>query len=223
MSFTPPSEPLHAVVFDLDGLIVNTEDLFETCGNELLAIHGHAMTNELREQMIGRPALEALQRMIDHFQLTDTPQQLAAESETIMQRLMTTDLRLMPGLKSLLEKLDASSIRKSVATSSGPVYAAEILNRFEIARHFEFVLTCEDVTFGKPAPEIYETAASRLGIAAEHMMVLEDSANGCRAAVAAGAYSVAVPNDHTRNHRFDGVQLMADSLADKRIVRALQL
>jgi HAD superfamily hydrolase (TIGR01509 family) len=223
MKYLPPPAPLQAVVFDLDGLIVNTEDLFEVCGNELLAIHGHAMTNELREQMIGRPALEALQRMINYFQLTDTPQQLAAESEVIMRRLMNSDLKLMSGLLPLLEELDSSQVPRAVATSSGSTYAAEILHRFELARHFRFVLSCEDVMCGKPDPEIYQEAASRLGVATENMMVLEDSANGCRAALAAGAYTVAVPNDHTRVHPFHGVHLVADSLADPRILDAIGL
>ncbi|MFM8538985.1 MAG: HAD-IA family hydrolase [Planctomycetaceae bacterium] len=73
-----------------------------------------------------------------------------------------------------------------------------------------------DVTRGKPHPEIYETAAARLGVHPARMLVLEDSAAGCRAAGAAGAVSVAVPGGHRRRHDFSGVRFGAESLADPR-------
>jgi HAD superfamily hydrolase (TIGR01509 family) len=223
LTFTPPNAPLRAVVFDLDGLMVNTEDLFELCGNELLAGRGYAMTDALRHQMIGRPALEALDRMIRHFELSDIAADLVIESETIMQRLMATDMATMPGLAGLLDRIEEANLPKAVATSSGSQYASGILDRFGIADHFRFVLTCEDVSRGKPDSEIYLAAAARLGVAPNQVMVLEDSANGCRAAVGAGAYTVAVPNVHTRAHSFDGVALVAESLEDDRILWALGL
>jgi beta-phosphoglucomutase-like phosphatase (HAD superfamily) len=86
---------------------------------------------------------------------------------------------------------------------------------------FGFVLTSADVTHGKPHPEIYESAAERLGVAPAEMLVLEDSENGCRAAVAAGAVVVAVPGSHSRRHDFTGARLVAESLADPRIAALL--
>jgi beta-phosphoglucomutase-like phosphatase (HAD superfamily) len=86
---------------------------------------------------------------------------------------------------------------------------------------FGFVLTSADVSQGKPHPEIYLRAAERLGIAAERMLVFEDSANGCRAAVAAGATVVAVPGGHSLRHDFSGAALIAESLADPRILSLL--
>jgi beta-phosphoglucomutase-like phosphatase (HAD superfamily) len=83
------------------------------------------------------------------------------------------------------------------------------------------VLTAEDIPRGKPEPGVYLLAAQRFGIAPRQMMVLEDSANGCRAAVSAGAFTVAVPNHHTRGHSFSGVRFVADGLSDPRITRAL--
>jgi HAD superfamily hydrolase (TIGR01509 family) len=111
----------------------------------------------------------------------------------------------------------------AVATSGTREYAHHVLSRLKLIERFEFVLTSEDVRLGKPDPAVYLLAAARLGLAPPQMMVLEDSANGCRAAVAAGAYTVAVPNRHTRDHNFAGIQFIADSLADPRIRCALKL
>ena len=76
---------------------------------------------------------------------------------------------------------------------------------------------------GKPQPEIYQTAAARFGLPPRQVMVLEDSENGCRAAVAAGAFTVAVPSGPSRRHDFTGAQFVAETLADPRIYAGLQL
>jgi beta-phosphoglucomutase-like phosphatase (HAD superfamily) len=92
-----------------------------------------------------------------------------------------------------------------------------VLSPFGWTPRFEFILTAENVTHGKPHPEIYLTAAQQFGVEPARLLVLEDSQNGCRAAVAAGACVVAVPGDHSREHDFAGTSLIADSLADPRI------
>jgi beta-phosphoglucomutase-like phosphatase (HAD superfamily) len=92
-----------------------------------------------------------------------------------------------------------------------------------LKERFRFVLTSADIHHGKPNPEVYLLAAERLGMPPSQMMVLEDSGNGCRAAVDAGAFTVAVPNRHTRDHKFPRVQFTADTLADPQILAALRL
>ena len=82
------------------------------------------------------------------------------------------------------------------------------------------MLTSADVLQGKPNPEIYQTAPQRLGIEPSGMLVLEDSQAGCKAAVAAGAFAVAVPGGHSQRHDFSGARFVAETLADPRI-RAL--
>ncbi len=223
VKFDPPSTPIRAVVFDLDGLLVNTEDLYEKSGNELLSQHGHTMNDNLREQIIGLTAHESLQTMIDAFALNTTTEELYAKSEAIMQRLIANELQPMPGMLELLAALEAGRVPRIVATCGRRHYAHELLEVCNVAHHFELVLTADDVERGKPHPEIYELAAQRLGLSPVATMVLEDSANGVRAASAAGAYTVAVPNRHTASHSFEGASLIAETLADQRILIALGL
>jgi beta-phosphoglucomutase-like phosphatase (HAD superfamily) len=92
----------------------------------------------------------------------------------------------------------------------------------DLSGYFSFRLTAEDVVNGKPDPEIYETAARRFDVATQQMMVLEDSQNGCRAAVAARTVSVAVPGAHSRHHDFSGAVLRADGLTDRRVYQLLR-
>lgn len=215
--------PLKAVVFDLDGLMFNTEELYQWVGAELLGRRGKSFDEALLNAIMGRPPAISLQIMIDRHDLQDTVAELAAESQQIFGPVLDARLELMPGLADLLAALEEAEIPKAIATSSGPTFVGNVLGRFDLRPRFEFVLTCEDVTDGKPHPEVYLAAAKRFGLEPREMLVLEDSQNGCRAAVASGAYAVAVPGGHSRGHNFAGAQFVADSLADPRIRAALGL
>ena len=214
---------LRAVVFDLDGLIFNTEDLYQHVGRELLARRGHVCTAELLDEMMGRPGRVSLDIMIRWHKLSDTVEQLAAESDEIFAGILDTQLATMPGFLQLLQSLEAARIPRAIATSSGLRFVERVLGQFNLQQRFEFVLTAEDVVHGKPHPEIYLRAAERLELRPAEVMVLEDSQNGCRAATAAGTFAVAVPSGHSRRHDFTGASLVADTLADPRIYEALRL
>jgi len=86
---------------------------------------------------------------------------------------------------------------------------------------FDLLLTSEDVVEGKPHPEIYLTAASRLGVEPGEMLVLEDSENGIRSAAAAGAVAVSIPHEHSRYHDFSTATFIAERLDDPKILRLL--
>ena len=148
---------------------------------------------------------------------------MLAETDAIFAEVLPGHLAPMPGLLPLLGALEAAGLPKAIATSSRRPFTTTVLGHFGLEPRFRFLLTAEDVTRAKPHPEIYQTAATRLGLTPQQILVLEDSENGCRAAVAARAWTVAVPSQHTLDHEFLGVQLIADSLADPRIFQVLGL
>jgi pseudouridine 5'-phosphatase len=219
---SPPSA-LRAVVFDLDGLMFNTEDLYDLVAERLLERRGQRFSAELKRAMMGRPSPVALQIMIDAHQLPATVPQLEQESDELFAEILATQLAPLPGLETLLAALEAAALPKAIATSSRRTFTQTVLGRFGFEPRFQFLLTSEDVVRGKPHPEIYQQAARRLGLPPSQVMVLEDSENGCRAAVAAGAFTVAVPSPHSHDHEFDGVALIATGLTDPRIYQALGL
>lgn len=219
----PSKPPIRAVAFDLDGLMFNTETLYEEVGGELLRRQGKQITRDLLDQMMGRPSRVALQIMIDWHQLDMTIQQLQEETDQIFDQLLEDRLAPMPGLLKLLASLEAAGIPKAISTSSRRAFVQRILAQMDMSGRFHFLLTAEDVAQGKPHPEIYLSAARRFSLPPEQMMVLEDSEIGCRAAVASGAFAVAVPGIHSCQHSFDGAALVADSLADFRIYQAIGL
>jgi HAD superfamily hydrolase (TIGR01509 family) len=217
-----PQRPT-AVAFDLDGLIFNTEDLYDEVGAAILRRRGKEFTNELKRKTMGIAADVSLQIMIDFHDLDATVEQLRRESEEVFERILPKRLAPMAGLSELLDALEAASIPKSIATGSDRSFTKTVLGHFGYEPRFQFLLTSDDVAQGKPHPEIYLTAADRFGVDPARMMVLEDSENGCRAAIAAGAFTVAVPSPHSEGHDFDGVHLVADGLGDARIYEILGL
>lgn len=221
--FELPNPPLRAVTFDLDGLMFNTEELYQEVGGTILSRRGKQITGELLNEMMGRKSNVALAVMIEWHELDETPEQLAAESAEIFGGLLPRRLAPMPGLLELLSSLEAAHIPKGIATSSGKAFVDLVLGIFDLAPRFKFILTSEDIEHGKPAPDVYLLAAERHGVAPAEMMILEDSQIGTQAAVASGAYAVAVPHGQSLKHHFPGARFEAHSLADERIYHALRL
>jgi HAD superfamily hydrolase (TIGR01509 family) len=206
-----------AVVFDLDGLMFNTESLYRRVGTELLARRNRVADEAMFTAMMGRPPKVALQVMINWHALDATVEELLAETAVIFQPILDQHLAPMPGLVDLLEFLEARHVPRAIATSSPRGFVEYVLSRFALEPRFEFALTSEDVTEGKPHPEIYRRACERLGRRPGEVIVFEDSEAGCRSAVASGARVVAVPGEYSTSHDFRGAELIAEGLGDLRI------
>jgi HAD superfamily hydrolase (TIGR01509 family) len=213
---------IRAVCFDLDGLMFNTEDIFNEVGVEVLRRRGKEFTPELVGLMMGRRADEAIRVMIDYHDLSDSVPDLKKESWDLFDVYLGDRLAPMPGLHDLLEAIEGRSLPKAVATSSGRAYLERILGRFELLSRFHFTLTAEDVERGKPDPEIYLRAATRLGVRPEEMLVLEDSHAGTTAAVAAGAVTVSIPTIHSRHQDYSHATHRVDRLDAPELLRLIQ-
>ena len=215
----PVPEPprLRGVALDMDGLLFDTERIYWQVGDTVLQRRGHRFSTELQQRMMGRVGVSAMQQMIDYHALPDAPQDLLEESEVIYGELLAQQLRPMPGLGGWIERLIQSGLPFGLATSSRRKFVDVILETVTWSDELSFMLTGDDVTRGKPDPQMYQMAASRLGIAPSEMLVVEDSGNGCAAGVAAGAVTVAVPSPHTETQDFTGALFVAHSLLDPRL------
>ncbi len=218
-----PQAQLLAVTFDLDGLMFNTEELYQEVGRQVLERRGKQLTGELLDEMMGRKSNLALQIMIDWHELDATAEALGLESMEIMSRLLPERLAPCPGLLELLDALQEAGIPRGIATSSGRAFVEAVLAQSELRECFSFVLSSENIEHGKPAPDVYLLAAEKHAVQPAEMLVLEDSQIGCRAANAAGAYTVAVPSGRSHDHDFEGVRFIADTLTDERIYQVLGL
>lgn len=199
----------------------NSEDIYYASSDEALAKRGKKYTPEIHKMIMGTSAQASMKTLIRELNLTDNWQDLILETHIIFQKLLPSMLKPMPGLFDLLDFLEENNIPRAIATSTNRDLMQKTLSVFDLEKRFNQTVTGSDVTHGKPNPEIYLKAAAALGFNAEQCLVLEDSSTGCRAAKNAGAFTVAVPAEHSKDQDFSFVDLIANTLADPRIRRCL--
>ena len=211
-----------AVVFDMDGLMFDSEPLYYELVDTVLKMYGKRMSPELSHAMMGRRRMEAIEVLRQWHQLTVSVDSLAAAADALYFSTVGDRLQPMPGLFSLLEYLKQHNIPRAVATSSARSYADHGLARWNLTDFFSFILAGEDVSEGKPDPEIYQLAARRFGIETEQMLVLEDSQTGLQAAKAARAICIAIPQEHNRGQDFSMADACVETLESPIILEMLQ-
>jgi HAD superfamily hydrolase (TIGR01509 family) len=216
-----PEQSIRAVAFDFDGLMFNTEDVFSLSAEVLLSARGLTMPSNLIQDMMGKRPHDSFQVLVDATGIDEPIDDLLAESRDIFLSLLDEHLAPMPGVFELLDELERRDIPKAIATSSPRHHLDEMFGRYDLESRFEFALTSENVTNGKPEPEIYLTAAKRFGVRPAEMIVFEDSEAGTNAGANANAYVISVPHDHSRTADFSRTSLVAESLLDSRIIDAL--
>lgn len=221
MPTVPIDRSIDAVVFDLDGLVFNTEHLFHAASRELLSRRGLELPERVHRAMMGRRSREAYTILVEEVGLEEPLEDVIEETRAIFHASLDEHLAPMPGLFELLEVIEDRRLPKAIATSSHRTYMEDVLGRFDLLGRFSPRLTAEDVLRGKPDPEIYVTAARWLGVSPERMLVLEDSEIGSRAAAAAGAVVVSVPHEHSRHMDFSVATHVARGLGDPTIPNIL--
>ncbi len=204
-----------AVIFDMDGLMVDSEPLARRAWAEVLAAYGQVLTDDVYHRMIGRRTVESAQILLDAYPLpTYTAASLAAHKTAVFAGIRAQGVPMMPGLLELVTAVTQRQIPWAVATSSVREHAEIILGQLGLTAACGAIAAGDEVTHGKPAPDIYRLAAQRLGIEPARCLALEDSQPGCYAAVAAGMKTIAIPSADTRMADFSFVYAIYPSLHD---------
>jgi HAD superfamily hydrolase (TIGR01509 family) len=199
------------VVFDLDGVIVDSEPIHEQATDEYLASLGIPDDEALRQDMMGRRVRELTDVLAKR--LGRLPQEVSAEREAIFWRLLERDgPRPMPGLDAAIARLSRAGLELAVATSGTRAYVGFVLERLGVRAAFKAVVSGDDVTLGKPDPETYLLTAALLGADPADCVALEDTFHGVTAARSAGMHAVAVPNALTAGMDFSAADAVVADL-----------
>ena len=182
-----------AVVFDMDGLMLDSERAINECMARAASDLGHELPASLWLQMIGGGDGLCRRLLADRIG-TDATVELLARAEAMYDVVADAGIAHRPGIIDLLDWLVARGIPRAVATSTRRSLAMRKLAAAGLLPYFDAVATSSDVAAPKPAPDVYLLAASKLGVAPARCLVLEDSPTGVRAALAAGMTPVQVPD-----------------------------
>ena len=184
-----------AVVFDMDGVIVDTEQVWDEIREQLVADWGGRYSVDAQRAMMGMSSGEWSRYMHEELGLPQPPAEI---NDEVVRRLLDRyreELPLVPGAVEAVRGL-AGAYPLAVASSSNRPLIDAVLDTAGISGCFAATVSSEEVARGKPAPDVYLEASRRLGLAPERCAAVEDSANGMRAAHAAGMFLIAFPNPH---------------------------
>jgi HAD superfamily hydrolase (TIGR01509 family) len=202
---------LEAVLFDLDGLTVDSEPLHNESIRRALADEGRPFDEASVAPYLGRPARDSSAHFAHLYGLD--LDDFHERREAYYLALVVDRLPFRPRLREAVALVRGAGLRLAVVTSGVRDYAEAALGHLRAAGiDFEVVVTRDDVTHAKPHPEPYLTAARRLGVAPVACAVLEDAPSGVESAHRAGMTVVAVPNDHTAHMAFPGADAIAADL-----------
>ncbi|MBE0634449.1 HAD family hydrolase [Candidatus Bipolaricaulota bacterium] len=216
--------PIRALIFDFDGLILDTESPLLRSWTEILTQYGLAVSEREWASLLGASAdspeaydlLEAhLGEPLDRARLHD--QRMARELELLASE------QVLPGVRELICSAHAAGLGLAVASSSEHAWVDGLLTQHGLIGFFDVIVCAEDVAQTKPAPDLFLKVLDRLGIRADEAMVFEDSQHGAKAARSAGIFCVAVPNKVTRCLPFDDASAVVASMADYSLQQFLEM
>jgi HAD superfamily hydrolase (TIGR01509 family) len=184
---------IRAVVFDLDGVIIDSEEVWEEVRRGYVAEHGREFLPDSQDRMMGMSTGEWSRHLAEEVGVPRTPEQVAADVLGRMAERYRSDLPLIPGSVDAVRRI-GERFTLALASSSARILIDQVLATAGLTGAFQVTLSTEEVPRGKPYPDVYLAAAEKLGLAPAVCAAVEDSSNGLRSAAAAGLAVVAVPH-----------------------------
>jgi HAD superfamily hydrolase (TIGR01509 family) len=185
---------LSAIIFDLDGVLADSEPWWSKIDAELLAEYGVTYRGEYHQNVVGVSYRVAVEFYRKAFGLSAATDEMMSRRGEIATKFFANRVGLFPNVKEVLEELRQMKLHLAVATSSVSASARPFLDRRQLTGFFEVIVTGEEVEHGKPAPDIYLCAVEQLGIPADACLVIEDALPGIAAAKAARMRVAAIPD-----------------------------
>lgn len=206
---------MKAFIFDMDGVIIDTEPLHNKIVRGILAKDNIFVTDEEFEKFTGMASTAIFDIFIKRYNLPHTAKQMSQDQMTTLKDyIVKYQMKPIAGIIPLIEKLHKVGIPMAIASSSRPDVIKFIVDFFNITSYFKILMSGEDLPHSKPAPDIYLQTAQKLGVVPADCVVLEDSINGTIAAKTAGMYCIGFANPNSGNQDLSRADIIVDKITD---------
>ncbi|MDB5178835.1 MAG: HAD-superfamily hydrolase, subfamily variant 3 [Patescibacteria group bacterium] len=188
---------IKAVIYDVDGTMVDSEPLHVKAWDESLRRQGAGLgqlSESFRATMAGKKPIAIATGMVEELGLPISAEVLLQDKSTIFMSLVRTSLKGMPGVVESIKRFHESGLILAIGTSLDRRYLDIVLSTLKVDGFFKVIVTGNEIKHGKPHPETYQTVARRLGLNPQECVVLEDAKSGIQSAKAAGCYCLAIKN-----------------------------
>ena len=188
------------VIFDMDGVIVDTEPVHHHAYRQHFAALNIAVSDEMYSSFTGNSTRNIYQKLKEQFQLEEEVEKLVDIKRALFNEAFDTkeDLFLLDGVEDLIKDLHSNGMQMILASSSAYVTIERIFKRFRLHQYFSHIVSGEDFPESKPHPAIFQHAAMLSGHPSENCIVIEDSTNGIKAAKAAGLFCIGYDSFHSK-------------------------
>lgn len=194
---------IEAIIFDAEGVVVNTEKLWDESQELLLGKRGLSYDRDyLKPKMAGQTLLQGAELMVKYYGLNENPKDIALERKVIIDNLFEGPIPFIEGFEPFIHWVSASNLKKSVATAMNKHLMVKVENQLNLRQYFmEHIYFIEDVgNRSKPEPDVFLHAAEKLGVDPEKCVVIEDAPHGIEAAHRAGMTSIGIVTTFTKDH-----------------------
>jgi len=204
---------MKAIIFDMDGLMIDSERLYRQVQYDIAHRFDRVLTEEIRRKMMGRKPIQSIRFFVKELNIPEEPEKILEYRSNIMREKLKTDLAAMPGLNHIIDTF-YNRLKLAIATGAQKEFLDIVVDQLNIREKFHVLQHSDDIEKGKPDPEIYLKACSKLSLIPQDCIVLEDSLNGVLAGKSAGCFVIAVPSEYTRMEDFSPAGYVAADLAE---------
>lgn len=203
---------LKAIIFDMDGVIIDSEPQHARAALRVFSRYGIDVDEEYHAEYIGSSTKKMAEETIAKFHLSVTTEELLAELNNEKKVLLKEEgYQLLPGIIDLIKSLHRTGLRLAIASSSSPAEIEHVVKTLSIKKYFDKLISSSHVSNPKPAPDTFQLALKELGVNPKETMVVEDSCNGCLAAKAAGIPCIGYINPHSGKQDLSSADVLLES------------
>ncbi|WP_421878871.1 HAD family hydrolase [Marinoscillum sp.] len=201
---------LKAVIFDMDGVIIDSEPLHYRAYHQMFDEVGITVSAELYDSLTGKSTINVCKQLKEHFQLSHTPDELATIKRRHYDIIFDNDkdFDLIKGVRKLIENYHANDLTLVLGSSATMASIDRIFRRFDLNQYFKAKLSGAELKASKPHPEIFIKAAEATGYNPDECVVIEDATNGIEAAKGAGIFCVGFDSEHSKNQDYSKADLV---------------